>query len=404
MAPNIYAGDYRKLIIFPLILIVAALFFAPQIKLGVDFTGGTLIILDLNKSVDAVQLQSQLANDGIIGTVKTYSTSFGNKAEIEIGQNPDLVKADALRDEFNARLDNVSLLEAQSNANASMLGQYVSERKQLNTVADELFALAGSNESAAGVENLNTLKNDGLSAYMAVYNNYKASISKSIDKYVSYSSFSVQSVSPALSKNFIASAETVIFLAFVASIFMVYVLVYPKDISRIIQLLVACGLIAGIGIGQVIAIKAGLLLLLLALVVFYFKSVPSAAIVIGAVADIVIAIGAMGLFGIPLTLASFAALLMLLGFSLDTDILLTMRMLKRAGDPREKAFGALNTGVTMSVTAFFAFLILYLVSLYTHISIYSEISMVALAGLFGDMFATWGINAVILLMHTEGKL
>jgi preprotein translocase subunit SecF len=88
---------------------------------------------------------------------------------------------------------------------------------------------------------------------------------------------------------------------------------------------------------------------------------------------------------------------MLVGYSLDTDILLTTRILKRGGDPRENAFDAMKTGLTMSITGLVAFLSLFILSLLTHIPTYFEISAVALAGLIGDMFATWGINAVMVL-------
>jgi preprotein translocase subunit SecF len=107
----------------------------------------------------------------------------------------------------------------------------------------------------------------------------------------------------------------------------------------------------------------------------------------------------MGLFGIPLTLPSFAALMMLIGYSLDTDILLTTRILKRKGDPRENAYDAMKTGLTMSGTGMIAFGALFALSLMTHIPTYFEISAVALAGLVGDMFATWGINAVMILHY-----
>ncbi len=360
MIPNIYAGDYRKLIVFPLILLALSAYFTTQIKLGVDFTGGTLIILDLEKSVDAEELKSNLANEGIYGSVKIYNTSFGEKAEIEIGQNPDLVEADKMKDEFNAKLDEVSRLEAEANSNSTFLDRYLEERKALNNISDSMFALAAMPASSSEIGNLNTLKSSTLAAYRAVYDNYKNSISSSIDKYVDYSSFSVQSVSPALSAHFIENAIRVALFAAILSTVFVFI--------------------------------------------FFRSIVPSAAVIIGALSDVLIALGAMGLFGIPLTLASFAALLMILGFSLDTDILLTMRMMKRAGHAREKAFDAMKTGMTMSITAIFAFGILYLVSLYTHISIYSEISAVALAGLVGDLFATWGINAVLLLYHSEGKI
>ena len=78
-----------------------------------------------------------------------------------------------------------------------------------------------------------------------------------------------------------------------------------------------------------------------------------------------------------------------------------MRMLKRRGDPREKAHHAMKTGLTMSATAMIAFGGLFLLALLTHIPTYYQISAVALAGLVGDVFATWGINAVLLLWHVE---
>lgn len=360
MIPNIYEGDYRKLMIFPLIILLLSLYFIPQIKLGVDFQGGTLIVLDLMAPVDGEQLKSNLASEGIFGSVKTYNTSFGEKAEVEIQQNQQLVEADRLNEQFMKKLDEVSLLEAQANVNSSFLQKYLDARKDLNNISNSLFKLAGSQLRAESFDNLNILKSEGSKAYRSIYDNYKDSISKSINKYVSYSSFSVQTVSPALSSHFISNAINVAIIAAVLSIIFVF---------------------------------------------FFFRDlIPSAAVIIGAVSDIIIALGAMGLLNIPFTLASFAAILMILGFSLDTDILLTMRMLKRAGDPRQKAFEAMKTGLTMSTTAFFAFLILYFIGIYTHISIYSEISGVALAGLAGDMFATWGINAVILLLHVEGKI
>jgi preprotein translocase subunit SecF len=143
----------------------------------------------------------------------------------------------------------------------------------------------------------------------------------------------------------------------------------------------------------------------LILVFLFFRSLPpSIAVVTGAVSDMVIALGAMGALGIPLTLASFAALLMLLGFSLDTDILLTTRMLKRKGDPRENAHDAMKTGLTMSLMAIIAFASLFVLAALTHIPTYYEISAVALAGLVGDIFATWGINGVLILHFVERKL
>ena len=57
----------------------------------------------------------------------------------------------------------------------------------------------------------------------------------------------------------------------------------------------------------------------------------------------------------------------------------------------------------MSLTDFIAFVALFVLAVATSISTYYEISSVALAGLFGDMLATWGINAVLLIYFVEKK-
>lgn len=360
MIKNIYEGDYRKLIIFPLILVLLSSYFIQYVKLGMDFTGGTRIVLDLKESINPVMLKEKLEKQGMSNSVRVYNTSFGEKAEIEFLLNPSLLKADELKDSFNAKLDEVAFLEARASVNSSFFEEYLKKRKEINNISNSLFILAEKDIHAEDIQNLNTLKTEVLKSYSAVYSNYEKLISKSIAEHVKYSSLSIENVSPTLSVHFLESAITV----------------------GLVAALLATGLVF----------------------IFFRTLVPSLAIICGAFCDIVIALGVMGLFGIPLTLASFAALLMLLGFSLDTDILLTMRMLKRAGDIREKAFDAMKTGMTMSITAIFAFLVLFAIGLYTHISIYSEISSVALAGLFGDLFATWGLNAVILLYHCEGKI
>ena len=80
-----------------------------------------------------------------------------------------------------------------------------------------------------------------------------------------------------------------------------------------------------------------------------------------------------------------------------------MSNLKRRGDPRENAFDAMKTGMTMSITGIIAFSALFILAMLTHIPTYYEISAVALAGLVGDLFATWGLNAVMVLHYKERR-
>ena len=71
----------------------------------------------------------------------------------------------------------------------------------------------------------------------------------------------------------------------------------------------------------------------MAIVVFVsFRTfVPSCAVVLSAFADMVMTAAMMNVVGIQLSLGTTAALLMLIGYSVDSDILLTTRVLKRQG-------------------------------------------------------------------------
>ena len=357
MLPNIYRGDYRLLAIIPLILIAVSLYFIPQVKMGIDFQGGTVITLSLPGPVDAEQLEADLRSEGIEADVRVFDTAVGFRAEIEVPQSGDLLKAEELKNEFNALLPEVINLELSGYQNGSQSADYLAKKAELDSVADEMFALSGQSRQNLNITGTNDLQKRFGEAYSKVFSDYQKSISEPINRHVRYDSISVQTVSPALSTHFIGVATNVVILAIILALILVFL--------------------------------------------FFRELVPSIAVLTGAVSDIVIALGAMGLFGIPLTLGSFAALLMLLGFSLDTDILLTSRMLKRKGDPRDNAYDAMKTGLTMSLMAIVAFGSLFALSVITHIPTFFDISSVALAGLVADMFATWGINGVLILYYLE---
>jgi preprotein translocase subunit SecF len=157
---------------------------------------------------------------------------------------------------------------------------------------------------------------------------------------------------------------------------------------------------------QLSAIKAVIYAFLgMAVLVFIiFRSVvPSGAVVLSAFSDIVIAATLMNLFGIALSLGTVAALLMLIGYSIDSDILLTTRLLKRRGNLEDKIKGAMKTGLTMTTTTLAAIFILFLVSTFaqyvssfSRIDIISDISVVLLLGLATDLMNTWMLNTGIL--------
>lgn len=141
----------------------------------------------------------------------------------------------------------------------------------------------------------------------------------------------------------------------------------------------------------------------MSIVVFiaFRTAVPSFAVVFAAFSNIVITAGIMQILGIPLSLGTTAALLMLIGYSVDSDILLTSRLLKRKGKLEEKLPGAFRTGLTMTTTTLAAIAALWVVSTVGQIQIIAEIASVLFIGLGVDLMNTWLFNAGILKWYIQ---
>ncbi|RBQ24125.1 Protein-export membrane protein SecF [Candidatus Methanobinarius endosymbioticus] len=133
---------------------------------------------------------------------------------------------------------------------------------------------------------------------------------------------------------------------------------------------------------------------------------PSLGVILAAGSDIIIAIAGMSIFNIPLSIASVGALLMLIGYSVDTDILLTTRILKRSeGTVVERAKEAIKTGMTMSIGAIATMVVLYVVTIVMipDASTLSDIAAVLMIGLIADILTTWVMNLGILRWYVERK-
>jgi preprotein translocase subunit SecF len=124
--------------------------------------------------------------------------------------------------------------------------------------------------------------------------------------------------------------------------------------------------------------------------------VPAVAVVLSAFADMVMTAATMNIVGIPLSLGTVAALLMLIGYSVDSDILLTNRVLKRQGKLNDKLSGAFHTGIIMTSTTLAAATAMFVVSWLGSVQILMEISAVLLIGLIFDVMNTWLTNVGIL--------
>jgi preprotein translocase subunit SecF len=143
----------------------------------------------------------------------------------------------------------------------------------------------------------------------------------------------------------------------------------------------------------------------MAIVVFaaFRTIVPSVAVVLSAVSDIAITAAFMDVLGITLSLGTVAALLMLIGYSVDSDILLTSKLLKRKGKLEDKLEGAYQTGIIMTTTTLAAVFMMFLVSAIGQVVIIRDISAVLIIGLLVDLMNTWMLNAGILKSYLAGN-
>ncbi|MBP1922957.1 preprotein translocase subunit SecF [Halorubrum alkaliphilum] len=124
--------------------------------------------------------------------------------------------------------------------------------------------------------------------------------------------------------------------------------------------------------------------------------IPSVAVVASAFSDIVIPIAAMNLLGIQMTLGTVAALLMIIGYSVDSDILLNNSVLRRTGDFYESVSRAMRTGVTMTITSMSAMIVMALVATLFGIDLLRDIGIILAIGLAADMMNTYLMNVTLL--------
>ncbi len=131
--------------------------------------------------------------------------------------------------------------------------------------------------------------------------------------------------------------------------------------------------------------------------------VPSSAVIIAAFADILMTLVVVNLIGMRISTAGIIAFLMLIGYSVDTDILLTNRMVKRKkGSPNQRLFGAFQTGIMMSITSLIA-ISCALIFVYSFSNSLAQIFTILIIGLGFDIFNTWITNASLIKWYVEAK-
>jgi len=152
-----------------------------------------------------------------------------------------------------------------------------------------------------------------------------------------------------------------------------------------------------------IAIIIAFILMSLVVFIIFRTFVPSLAVILSAFADIVMTLALVNLLGIKVSSAGIVAFLMLIGYSVDSDILLTTRILKRRESSlNSRIFAAFKTGLTMTLTSLAAVLVSLFIVM-TLSKTLTQIFIILSIGLGFDLINTWFTNLGILKWYAKNK-
>ncbi|MDE1855888.1 MAG: hypothetical protein KGH49_01485 [Candidatus Micrarchaeota archaeon] len=374
--PNIFTHkNLRYYIAVPLVLLVVGLVLSTQLTLDTSLSGGINLVIQTNATINSQQLASHISSALKVASPSVFASP--GTLQITIPNNQSLVAAENYQLNFYAQLSNytalnlnttslqnaihsnpgnqtlLSQLSASASAqNATLLGM----KSQLDKELTSLTPFIGSVKYNPG--DVNNMTAVAQNAYSNANNAYHQKVLSTMHSLVPFTTYSLQDVGPTLGRFFLGQVEDVIIGAFV--------------------------------------------LISIAVFLIFRSWAPSLAIIFGAGNDIIIALGAMVVLNIPLGLASVGGLLMLIGYAIDTEMITAVRILKRKeGTPEERAYGAMKTGLTMTIAAIISFGMLFIVSLVEYVPTFYQISGVVLFGLIADIITTWLGNAPLILMYKK---
>lgn len=137
-------------------------------------------------------------------------------------------------------------------------------------------------------------------------------------------------------------------------------------------------------------------------VIIIFRSIiPAVVIILSAISNILVGLAAMNLVGIQLTMGTLGALLMLIGYSIDSDILLNDHVIRGNKDSfTESVHDAMGTGVTMTVTSLSAMVVMFILATIFGIGLLADMGFLLAIGLSMDLVNTYMMNVSLLRWYT----
>lgn len=338
-----YAGNYKRYMILPAFLFIVFLILAfvyPGLERGIDIRGGTLIIVRTDRQVNIAALEDALKG---LNLTELKVIPFQGGVQIQFGANKTL-------DEVKQLIEQAKSASAEQKQLSCELAF-----EKLKPMLTEPITVPDNPEKCIAALN---------DAYLKAKDSFSEKLDNIIVTQLALTSeekdrIQHTEVSPTLGKLFWEHALKVFIIAAIAIIIVIFA--------------------------------------------FFREIIPSLAIIAAATFDILTALAFMAVFRVPFSLATVSALLMLVGYSVDTDIMLTTRLFKRTGTLSESASASLRTGLTMTGTTLVAVTIMTLFSIIWAIDIVFSIASVLLFGLLGDLISTWFMNAPLLLWYVERK-
>jgi len=134
--------------------------------------------------------------------------------------------------------------------------------------------------------------------------------------------------------------------------------------------------------------------------IIFRNFMPSITVTLCSAADILFALAMSQLLGIKISLAGVAALLTIIAYSADSDVLLATRLFKGEGKLWDRYKSALKTGLTIASIAISVLIVLLLFGLNP---VLFQISSILLFGLIADVINSWLGSGGILLWYCERR-
>ncbi len=152
-----------------------------------------------------------------------------------------------------------------------------------------------------------------------------------------------------------------------------------------------------------VAVGFAFILMSLSVFAFFRSFIPSFAVVASATSDMIIPVGLMTLVGIDVSIATIPAILLIIGYSIDSDILLTRNTLQgRKSKFYENVENAMKTGVTMTTTSIAAMVVMAIAAHFLSVFILRDIGIILFVGLTMDLINTYMMNIAVLRWYIMG--